>query len=74
MRIVIKPPQKLGYANLIVCALIPVSEVLDVEPRYYKEVTRIRDKTKWLRAVDDKMKTLNDNNTWDMIKRPIRQD
>jgi hypothetical protein len=37
-RRVIKPPQMLGYANLIAYALISTSEVLDEEPRDYKEV------------------------------------
>lgn len=37
-RRVIKPPQRLGYADLIAFALISASEVLDEEPRNYKEV------------------------------------
>lgn len=38
---VIKPPQTHGYADLIAFALISTNEVLDEEPRDYKEVVRI---------------------------------
>lgn len=37
---VIKPPQRLGYADLMAFALISTSEVLDAEPKEYKEVIR----------------------------------
>ncbi|KAI5446306.1 hypothetical protein KIW84_014231 [Lathyrus oleraceus] len=63
-RRVIKPPQRLGYANLIAYALISASEVLDEKPRYYKEVMRSRNKTEWMKAMDDEMKSLHDNHTW----------
>lgn len=36
-------------------------EVLDEDPRDYKEVMRNRDKSEWLRDIDDEMKSLNDN-------------
>lgn len=42
----IKPPQRLSYADLISFALISASEVLEEEPRDYKEAMRIRNKTK----------------------------
>ena len=41
-RRVIKPPQRLGYADLIAYALISASEVLDDEPRDYKEAMKSR--------------------------------
>lgn len=63
LRRIIKPPQRLGYADLIAYALISTSKVLDEEPRDYKDVMRIRDKTKFLKAIDDGMKSLHDNNT-----------
>ena len=44
-RRVIKPPQRLGYTDLIAYALISVNEVLDEEPRDYKEIMRSRNKT-----------------------------
>ena len=68
---VIKPPQRLGYADLIAYALISVSEVLDEEPRDHKEVMRIQNKTEWMKAMDNEMKSLPDNNTWELIKKPI---
>src|SRR3954469_2465409 len=68
----IKTPQRLGYADLIAYALISASEVLDKEPRDYKEVMRNRNKTEWLKAMDDEMKSLHDNHTWELIKKPAR--
>ena len=59
----IKPPQRLGYAYLITYALISASEVLDEEPRDYKEVMRSRNKTEWLNVMDDEIKPLHDNHT-----------
>ena len=71
-RRVIKPPQRLGYANLIAFALISTSEVLNEEPRDYKEVVRSRNKIEWLKAMDDEMKYLHDNNTWELIDKTCR--
>ena len=69
-RRVIKPPQRLGYADLIAYALISTSEVPDEEPRDYKKVMRSRNKTEWLKVMDDEMKSLHDNHTWELIKKP----
>ena len=38
-------PQRLVYVDLIAFALISASEVLDEEPRDYKEVVRSRNKS-----------------------------
>ena len=62
-RRVIKPPQRFVYADLIAYALISTSEVLEEEPRDHKEVMRSRNKTEWLKVMDDEMKSLHDNNT-----------
>ncbi|XP_050888643.1 uncharacterized protein LOC127093784 [Lathyrus oleraceus] len=72
LRRVIRPPQRLGYADLIAYALISASDVLDEEPRDYKEVMRSRNKTELLKAMDDEMKSLHDNHTWELIKKPVR--
>lgn len=68
---VIKPPQRLSYINLIVFSLIFGSEVLDEEPRDYKEVMRSRNKIEWMKAMDDEMKYLHDNHIWELIKKPV---
>lgn len=31
---------------------------------------RSQNKTEWLKAMDDEMKTLHDNNTWEMKEKP----
>lgn len=68
---VIKPPQRLDYVYLITFALIYASEVLDEEPRYYKEAMRSQNKTKWMKAMDNDMKSLHDNHTWELIEKPV---
>ena len=67
---VIKPPQRLGYAYLIEFTLISRSEVLDEEPKYYKEFVRSRNKTECLKAMDGEMKSIHDNHTWELIEKP----
>lgn len=62
-RRVIKLPQRLSYAYLIAFTLISASEVLNEEPRDYKEFVRSLNKTEWLKAMEYKMKSLHDNNT-----------
>lgn len=62
-RRVIKPPHRLGYANLIAFVLISTSEVLNEEPKDYKESVRTRNKIEWLTTMDDEMKSLHNNNT-----------
>lgn len=69
-RRIIKPPQRLGYADLIAYALISASEVLDDEPIDYKEAIKSRNKTEWLKAMNDEMKSLHDNHTLELIKKP----
>lgn len=69
-RRIIKPPQRLGYVDLIAFALLSASEVLDEEPRDYKEVARIRNKVEWLKAMNDEMKSLHVNNTWKPVEKP----
>ena len=39
------------------------SEVLGEEPRDHKEVMRSQNKNEWLKAMDDEIKSLYDNNT-----------
>lgn len=52
-------------------ALISAGEVLDEEPRYYKEATRSRNKTEWIISMDDEIKSLHDNHALDMIEKPV---
>lgn len=65
---VIRPTQRLGYVDLIAYVLISASEVLEEEPRDYKEVMRSRNKTEWMKAMDDEMKSLHDNHCMQLIK------
>lgn len=62
----IKPPNRYGYENLIAA-----SEVLEDEPTSVKTALASKENEKWKVDVQEKMKSLSDNNTWDLIKRPI---
>ena len=67
----IYPHQRLGYADLIAFALVSAIEVHDEEPRNFKYAMRNKEREKWMIALNDEIKSLHDNNTWSMIKRPI---
>ena len=51
-------------------SLVATSEVMNDEPNYYKAVIDCKEKDKWLMAMDEEMKSLHDNHTWDQVKRP----
>lgn len=70
LRRVIKSPQRLGYPNLVAFALISTSEVLNEEPRDYKEAAKSRNTTEKMKATNDELKYFHDNNTWEMIEKP----
>lgn len=57
---------------LIIFFLTSASGVLDEEPRDYKEVSRSRNKSEWMKSMDDEMKSLHDNNTWELIEKSAR--
>lgn len=61
LRRVIQPPQRFGYAYLIIVALISASEILDEEPRDWKEAMSSPNKKEWLKNMDDEIKSLHDN-------------
>ena len=50
--------------------LVAASEVLNDEPNCYKGAVDCKEKDKWLMSMDEEMKSLHDNHTWDLVKRP----
>lgn len=60
-RRVIKPPQRFGYAYLIPFTLISTSNILNEEPKDYKEDTGIQNKKEKMKSIDDEIKSLHDN-------------
>ena len=65
-----KAHERYGYADLIAFALFFASEVLEEEPKSYEEVLASKEKGKWLRTMNEEIKYLHDNNTWELIRKP----
>ncbi|KAG8497140.1 hypothetical protein CXB51_008403 [Gossypium anomalum] len=67
----IKPLKKYVEADLVVYALY-VAEDIDVnqEPSNYSEAVSCEDSEKWMFAMQEDMKSLHKNRTWDLVKLP----
>ena len=65
----IKSPKRYGYVDLIRFALVAASEVLKEEPKSFKVVLASKEKEKWLNAMNEEIKPLHDNHTWELIKK-----
>jgi len=51
-------------------SLVAASKVWDDEPKSYKATMASKKKLKWEKAMDEKMKSLHDNHTWELVKKP----
>ena len=51
-------------------SLVATSVVMNDEPNCYKVVIDCIEKDKWIMVMDEEMKSLHDNHTWDLTKRP----
>ena len=67
----IKPPEKFGYADLMAFSLVATSEVWDDEPKSYKAAMASKENLKWGKTRDEEMKSLHDNHTWELVKKPV---
>ncbi|KAG8475436.1 hypothetical protein CXB51_032203 [Gossypium anomalum] len=67
----IKPPKKYALADLVSYAL-NVAEDIDAnqEPSNYSEAISCEDSEKWMFAIQEEMKSLHKNKTWDLVKLP----
>lgn len=70
VRIETKVPKRYGYADLIAFAFISASKVLEEEPKSYEEAHASKEKGKWLTTLNEEIKSLHDNNTWELIRKP----
>ena len=62
----IKSPKRYGYVDLIRFALVAASEVLKEEPKSFKVVLASKEKEKWLSAMNEEIKSLHDNHSWEL--------
>ena len=65
----IKQPKRYGYADQIAFALVAANEVLEKDPKIVKVVLASKEKEKWLSAMNEEIKSLLDNHTWELIKK-----
>ena len=43
------------------------------EPETYQEVLKHENKTEWLKAMKEEMKSLHENHTYDLVKQPKKK-
>ena len=65
----VRMPNRFGFADIVHFALN--IEQCNDEPRSYKEAVQSIDKEKWEAAMKEEINSLNKNNTWDLIKKPV---
>ncbi|XP_073219580.1 uncharacterized protein [Cicer arietinum] len=62
-----KPTQRHGYADMISYALHAAEKIIQEDPINYKS----QDKDKWILAMNEELKSLEKNNTWKLIPKPV---
>ncbi|MCI40632.1 copia LTR rider, partial [Trifolium medium] len=65
-----RPPNRLGYADLICYALNAPEEVQDSEPKNFREALENIDGKEWLKAMNKEMLSLEKNQTWELVPLP----
>ena len=67
----IRPPHKYGEANLIAYTLSIVDNIeSSEESSTYEEAVSCSDSSKWMIAMQEEMKSLHKNGTWDIVRLP----
>ncbi|KAH9723787.1 CCHC-type domain-containing protein [Citrus sinensis] len=68
-----KPPKRYAYADLIVFALSAAQGIEVDEPKTYTEAVSSKDSKKWIAAMDEEIRSLIKNHTWDLIPKPAKK-
>ncbi|KAG8483043.1 hypothetical protein CXB51_021981 [Gossypium anomalum] len=67
----IKPPKKYVEADLVAYALNVAKDIdANQEPSNYSKAVSCEDSKKWMFAMQEEMKSLHKNRTWDLVKLP----
>ena len=69
-RRVTKPPVRFAESNIIAYAFIFGSEILEEEPKSYYHAINGVNSEKWIDAMKDEIKSLDENNTWKLVDKP----
>ncbi|KAH9650990.1 hypothetical protein KPL70_026576 [Citrus sinensis] len=68
-----KPHKRYAYADLIAFALSVAQGIEEDEPKTYTEAVSSKDSKKWVAAMDEEMRSLIKNHTWDLIPKPAKK-
>ncbi|KAH9699562.1 hypothetical protein KPL71_024410 [Citrus sinensis] len=68
-----KPPKRYAYADLIAFALSAAQRIEEDEPKTYTEAVSSKDSKKWIAAMNEEMRSLIKNHTWDLIPKPAKK-
>ena len=69
----VKAPERYIEADIIAYALHIANQSTEPEPRSYSEAINSRDSQKWKQAMMKELKSLKENNTWELVLKPERQ-
>ena len=69
----IRVPTRDSHAKIVSFALSVAEETENEEPQSYQEAISRADKEKWLKAMREKMDSLEKNTTWQLVERPKQQ-
>lgn len=58
------PPQRYGYANLVVYALTVAEDTKVQEPSTYSEAVISSESTQWVVAINEEIEFLHKNQIW----------
>jgi len=67
----IRAPKRYEYEELIAYSLVVASEVLEDETSIVSFALASKEKTQWLDATNEEMKSLHLNNTWTLVCRLV---
>lgn len=70
----IRPPQRYNsYAEMVSYALSVVETIECQEPFNYHEAITSSDSTQWLIAMNEEIESLHKNQTWELVKPPMKK-
>ena len=72
LRRVTRLPVRFRLNDIISFAPTVVEDIIDFEPRNYKEAMGNKDSTEWSKAMEEEMNSLKKNQTWMLVHKPKR--
>ena len=66
----IRPPTRLGFADMTAFALISAANIGEDEPISFREAVDSKHGDLWIQAINEEMDSLMKNETWTLVERP----